>query len=83
MSNRQERGIGEENIEVFQNPDKPVVEASPLAPGVLKVKRGDAPPSVNKVDRATAQARLDSLKGPGSKIVGGGSAPSRNGKFSR
>lgn len=82
MPNRPEGGIGEEHIEVFLNPDKPVVEATPLASGVLKVRRGDTKPPVN-VDRAAARARLDSLKGPGSTMVGGGSAPSRNGKFSR
>lgn len=83
MPNRPEGGISEERIEVFENPDKPVVKAETLAPGVLKVKRGDAIPQAKEIDRATAKARLDSLKGSGSTMVGGGSAPSKNGKFSR
>lgn len=56
----------EPKLEIAQNPERPIVEVSSVAPGVLKIKRGERP-SANNVDNSKitleqAQAALERVK---------------------
>ena len=73
MSNQERRGVFDEaTLEIATNPDKPVVIATEVQPGVLKVKRGEKPvqPSVPAATLEQAREVVAQIKEIGRKQGG-------------